>query len=194
MLDVIECPHVDLISPFPESAIPRLRKWMYCYKSLIIDDSRGADEETFGRYLHDSVLSPTMKTFGVIDKFNVTEYRHEAPLVGFVSVERVSPYNAYLHVASSRSCWGEGLMDEAGIAVLKLVFEADDPDLQRVSAAILDKNNAAKALAYRCGLLREGKFPAFIRQNGQPLAVVHFGMTRERWNELCPKQSPQPSV
>ena len=188
-MQMIECPNIDLISPFPEGEVPRLRKWMYCYKSLIIDDSRAGTEEEFGRYLHDSVVSPTMKTFGIIDKNNITNSWHEAPLIGFVAVERTTPYNAYLHVASSRSCWGKGLMDEAGMAVLKLVFEADDPSLLRVSAAILDKNNAAKGLAYRCGMVKEGKFSNFIMQNGQPLGVVHFGLTKERWQQLWHPQS-----
>jgi len=188
-MQIIECPNVDLISPFPEHEVPRLRKWMYCYKSLIIDDSRAGTEEQFEKYLHESILSPAMKTFGIIDKNNITQSWHEAPLIGFVSLERTSPYNAYFHVASSRSCWGKGLMDEAGMAVLKLVFESDDPTLQRVSAAILDKNSPAKGLAYRCGMVKEGKFPAFILQNGQPMTVVHFGITKDRWNELCQWQS-----
>jgi RimJ/RimL family protein N-acetyltransferase len=181
-MQVIECQDVDLISPFPSHEIPRLRRWLYCYKSLILDDSI-ATEEDLETYLVRAMNVPNGTTWGLIDKFNKTNAKHEAPLVGFVGFELTTPYNGYIHLASSRSCWGNGFIDEAVKKVITLVF--DTIPVLRVSCALIDRNKPAKALLYRLGFSKDGKFENFILQNGQPQTVVHFGLTRERWQELC---------
>jgi RimJ/RimL family protein N-acetyltransferase len=50
---------------------------------------------------------------------------------------------------------------------------------------MLDRNKPAKALAHRLGFERDGRFENFTQQNGQPQAVIHFGITRNKWEELC---------
>lgn len=183
-IEIVECPNVDLIAPFPMKEIGRLRGWLYCYKSLIIDDhlnnEPGAIESTIAKTLQ----QPHVASWGIIDKYNATNSKHEAPLVGFISFELAGDYNGYFHVASSRVAWGRGFVEEGVQAVLPLLFQAI-PTLQRVSASVLDKNKPAKSLAYRLGFTKEGRFEAFTRQNGQPMAVAHFGLTKAAWEELC---------
>jgi RimJ/RimL family protein N-acetyltransferase len=132
-------------------------------------------------FLQAGLQNPTVTSWGVIDKNNITGYHHPAPLVGFISFEVGSPYNGYFHVASPRSAWGKGLIEEAGYEAINWIF--NNSQVTRVSAAILDKNRAAKSLCYRLGFKRDGLFEDFVIQNGQPLAVAHFGLTRTAWSE-----------
>jgi RimJ/RimL family protein N-acetyltransferase len=161
-LQVIECPQVDLISPFPVSEAHRLRGWLYCYKSLIIDDQTSGTEDELESYLSTILASPTMISWGIIDKFNQVNSKHEAPLVGFIGYEPMGAFNGYFHVASNRSCWGKGFVDEAGRAAISAIFSTY-PSVLRVSAAMLDRNKPAKALAHRLGFERDGRFEAFTQ-------------------------------
>jgi len=149
------------------------------------------DEEA-EEFLRASILSPNVMSWGVVDKNNLTNYRHPAPLVGFISFEFNGPYNGYFHVASPRSAWGKGLIDEAARAVIKQAFT--DSEILRASAVILDNNRPAKSLCYRLGFKRDGVFEDFVRKNGQPMAVVHFGLTRVRWNEQMAPATEQAPV
>lgn len=191
-MQVFPAQKTDLISPFPVQEIPRLRKWMYCYKSLILDDSIATSEDELLEFLHQFVQRPNVISWGVIDRDNVTGYRHEAPLIGYVSFEQFSPFNGYLHIASARSAWGKGLMDDAAAEVIKLLFE-NSPYLLRLSCAILAKNGPAKALAYRMGFKKEGSFASFVLQNGQPQDVLHFGLTREQYEASKQIETATPS-
>ena len=84
---IIECENVDLISPFPTNQISRLRSWLYCYKSIILDDSVSFSPQEAEEFLYAGLQNPAVISWGVIDKNNLTNYHHPAPLVGFISSE-----------------------------------------------------------------------------------------------------------
>lgn len=192
-MDVLEGKNVDLIEPFPPSQILRLRGWLYCYKTMIITDADPHTPEEILQFIAAQMSSPNVRSWGVIDKFNAIQSKHEAPLVGCVVFERTTPYNGYFHVTFNRQSWGKGMADEASDIVLKRVFETE-PDLLRVSAAILSKNNPAKALCSRVGFNREGVMRRFVLQNTEPMDVIHYGLTRKDWEEQCLKLQSQLSL
>ena len=187
---VLEAQNVDLIEPFPVAQVKRLRGWLYCYKTLMLSDADAQTPEEFLAVLEKQIQNPNVRSWGVIDKNHQINNHHEAPLVGFLAFERSSLYTGYVHVASSRSAWGTGFIDEACRTAINEVFNTE-PELLRMSAAILVKNSPAKALIRRLNFDREGILSHLILQNGEPQDVVHYGLTRERWKELC--QLAQPS-
>jgi RimJ/RimL family protein N-acetyltransferase len=190
---ILESKAIDLIEPFPLSQVKRLRGWLFCYKSLVTSDADPSEPAEVIARLETLLAAPHVRSWGIIDKFNSINSRHEAPLVGCLMFERVSPYNGYVHVATNRMAWGRHFADEAGQILIKDVFDST-PELLRLSAAIISKNYPARELCKRLGFEREGTFKNFILQNSNPMDVVHYGMTRERWNELCQWQaSSQPS-
>lgn len=190
---IIEAQNVDLIEPFPISEIQRFLGWLHCYKTCMEvdgDPQTPEDKELYYRQLFPQTLS-----WGVIDKNNQLNYKHEAPLVGIVFLQGgASPANCYVHLASTRRAWGSGLMDEAAQVLIKHVFEAY-PSLQRISGAILNNNKPAKAFAKRQGFKQDGLLKDFVTQQGQPRSVAHFGiLRREAWLAVAPQLNPINSI
>jgi RimJ/RimL family protein N-acetyltransferase len=177
---ILQGTNVDLIEPFPLSEIPRFLGWLHCYKSIFeVDGDPVTPEE---KTLYYQQLFPQTLSWGVIDKNNQLNYKHEAPLVGIVFLQGgASPANCYVHLASTRRAWGSGLMDEAAQTLIKYVF-ASYPSLQRISGAILNNNKPAKAFAKRQGFKQDGLLKDFVTQQGQPRSVAHFGILRR---EAC---------
>ena len=179
-MKIIECPHVDLLSPFPLKEIDRVKGWIHCYHSFIVDDTTPAGDDKFVMDLLKTELSaPFTDSWAVIDKFNVTNSHHEVPLVGFIQSQFFSPYNGYLHIMSSRTCWGKGLMDEAFDKVIETLF--DNPKVYRLSMVIFDKSRPAKSFAIRHGFKLDGKFDDFTVKDGKPIRVVHLGLLKRDW-------------
>jgi RimJ/RimL family protein N-acetyltransferase len=192
-MKIIECQNVDLISPFPMQEIERVKGWIHCYHSFIVDDTTPAGDDKFVMELLKTELSaPFTSSWAVIDKFNVTNSHHEVPLVGFLQCQLFSPYNGYMHVMSSRSCWGKGLMDEAFNKVIDGLF-SENPQICRLSMVIFDKSRPAKSFAFRHGFKLEGKFDDFTRKDGKPIRVVHLGLLRRDW-EAAQIVQPLPEV
>jgi len=185
---IIEAQNVDLIEPFPMSELQRFLGWLHCYKTVMeVDGDPQTPEE---KELYYRQLLPLSPSWGVIDKNNQLNYKHEAPLVGIVFLQGgASPANCYVHLASTRRAWGSGLMDEAAQVLIKHVFDIY-PSLQRISGAILNNNKPAKAFAKRQGFKQDGLLKDFVTQNGLPRSVAHFGILRR---EACPLVAPQPN-
>lgn len=184
-LRVVEGHRVDLISPFPAGELPRLYNWLYCYRSFIDTDLSPKGEEECIAYYRQSL--DVMPTYGVIDKHNYLGIAHEAPLVGFVSAEPSSPWNSFMHVASTRKAWGSGLMDEALLVAIQDQFD-HSPELLRVSTIVAKTNHPAQSLAKRIGAQYEGTLHHFIRQAGRPVDCVCFGLTRQALADLSAPQ------
>jgi RimJ/RimL family protein N-acetyltransferase len=183
---ILQAQNVDLIEPFPMNELQRFLGWLHCYKTTMeVDGDPQTPEE---KTLYYQQLLPLSPSWGVIDKNNKLNYKHEAPLVGIVYLQGgASPANCYVHLASTRRAWGSGLMDEAAQVLIKHVFETY-PSLQRISGAILNNNKPAKAFAKRQGFKQDGLLKDFVTQNGLPRSVAHFGILRR---EVCQLVKPQ---
>lgn len=175
-MQIVESAHVDLISPFPTQEVRRIVNWLHCYKSVMWADGLPTTNEDMEKYiLHNLGQFPS---WGVIDKFNALNYKHEAPLIGIVWVEPGStPANIYIHFTSTRKAWGSGLMDEATIKVMQYIF-GQVQELKRISACVINSNTPAKAYLKRIGFKQDGLFKDFVTQNGEPKSMAHFGFLR----------------
>lgn len=191
-MQIIECPNVDLIEPYPLSEAKRVFGWMHSYSSITETDESPKTIEEYTQFLTEAL--PAFRSYGVIDKFNALHMDHPVPLIGIIAFQPDgTPWNGYLHVASTRRAWGggreandrrerTGLFDEACQYAFANLFETQ-PELLRLSAIILERNWAARNLAKRMGFVCEGKFEDMVRQRGEPRSLVHYGLTRRRWEE-----------
>lgn len=182
-MQVLEGKDVDVIEPFPAMALPQAVAWMHCAKTAIFGDTGPQTDEEILEFIRVQRLQPHVRTFGVIDKANLTKAKDtDVPLVGLIVFERLALNNGYFHVTSTRKAWGEklatpSLTEQAGQLVIPEIFKAVS-ELQRLSVATLANNYAARNLAQRCGFKREGYFKAMTTFKGKPMDVVHFGLLR----------------
>lgn len=186
MLRVLEGPQVDVIEPFPSAELRSAAGWMHCYKTLVFGDDGPHTNEEILEFLQ--LRLPLVRSWGIVDKHNLTRTKSEAPLVGIVVFERGTKYNGYIHLASNRRAWGEkiakpSLIDQATPLILEEIFSST-PELQRISVATFAKNNAARSLARRAGFVKDGYFPAMGRAGEVPQDVIHYGLMRPQGVEV----------
>jgi RimJ/RimL family protein N-acetyltransferase len=180
-MEIIESTNIDLISPFPVSEARRVFGWMYAYKSVIETDQSPKSADEYAQYFEG--ISPYVLSYGVIDKHNTLNIPHEAPLIGMVAFEPSTLWNGYMHVASKRRAWASGLVEEGAKTAIHDIF-TKRPDLTRVSAMVLPRNRMAGNLAKRIGFKVDGFFEDYVTQSGTPQPMIHYGLTRKRWEEL----------
>lgn len=186
-MKIIEGPNVDLIEPFPLNQISRAVGWLHCYKTWVTTDDGPQTPEDIEKCLLAMFQSPNVRSWGIIDKNNKINSKHEAPIVGFLILEHNGMRNSYCHVATTRRAWGSRLVDEAVAIGMKQVFD-DTPQLLRISAFIVKNNAPARALMERMGLRFEGVFPDYLMRDGAPAALAHYGITRRAWEEQNAQQ------
>ncbi len=179
-MHIISSSNIDLIEPFPLSEAKRAFTWLHCYKNIVETDLSPKTAEEFEAYLN--ALLPYCRSFGIIDKFNKLNTKHEAPLVGMIVFEPSTVWNCYVHIASPRRAWGSGFMDEGIVTALQEVFNTE-PTLTRVSAYVLENNAPVKGLARRLGFRFEGCIRDMAVQNGALRNLLHFGMTKRDWTD-----------
>jgi len=182
-MTILEGVNVDVICPFPAKELTAAAQWMRIYKTLIFDDSGPQTNEEIERDLRYVCGREDVKSFGIIDKNNLTQSKtNDTPLVGIFVFEQMTPYHGYAHVASNRRAWGEkiaqpALTEQAGRLCAKWVFEQDEK-LQRISMACMAANKGARSIATRIGFHKDGYFKAMKCVNGMPVDVMHFGLLR----------------
>ena len=184
---IIEGTNVDLISPFPAGEVGRMYGWMHCYRTVTEDDDSPQTLEEFCRHTHQ--MMGVCPSWGIVDKWKITNTRHEAPLVGVLMFEpNIHPWSGQirsgqLHVATARKAWKTGLVDEAAKQVIGTLFK-ELPGLLRLNAVVLEKNYPAKGLARRVGFKFEGLLEDSVVQSRSPQNLAWFGLTRRNY-ELC---------
>lgn len=186
-MNIISSTNVDLIEPFPVSEARRVFTWLHIYRNIIESDLSPKTPDEFEAFLREVVATPGVRSFGLIDKANKLNFRHEAPLIGMIVFEPSGGWNCYCHIASPRRAWGMGFMDEGVRAALDYLF-ATSPSLLRVSAMVLDNNGPVKGFIRRLGCRYEGRLRDMLLQNGVPKDVLHFCITRNDWLERQSKE------
>lgn len=182
-MDIIFGSNVDLITPFPESEFHRVWPWLQCFQSIVFHDNSIKDGSEYEEYLR--LMNSQGLTYGIIDKNNVTGSQNvETPIIGIVVFEPASPTNFYGHIATSRKAgkgyklYGVSLVDEAVHLSTDYAFQTF-PNLQRISAIILESNRPVRSLMSRTGFTQDGEFPRWFTQKGKPVTAVHYGLLRQ---------------
>ena len=174
---VITGDSVDLLSPFPPVYIDRLVKWTHQFKSLLSWDLGPQTDEEIKEHIEDTIAN--RQTFAVIDKYNLIGLPNPTGpiVVGAFILDVASPVNIYMHVVSQRRVWGKGLIDEAVDVLIKDLFDSNEI-LLRLSATMVKTNRAVVSFAKRHKFKHEGTISDMLLVNGQPVDVVHMGLTR----------------
>lgn len=181
-MQVLQGKDVDVISPFPQAGLVAAVGWMHCYKTLVFGDQGPQTEEDILKFLQVQLQSPLVRTWGIVDKANLTASRQvDIPLVGIIVVEQLTFENGYIHIASSRKAWGNrlakpGLVDQGCELAKQDVW--DSTSLRRLSIATFANNRAARQLALRQGFSQDGYFQGMGTLRGQPTDIVHYGLQR----------------
>ncbi len=177
-MGVIRGSAVDLLSPFPLDQLRLVYDWIHAYGRLTEHDDSPACAEHFE--LATGLLLGACVSYGLLAKAT------GGTLIGILYFEPAGTRNGYLHIAMARSAWGRGLADEAATLCIRDLFEAR-PELTRLSAAMLERNSPARALAVRAGFALEATLADMVLQKGMPRNVVHYGLTRRQWAQRQPE-------
>lgn len=171
-MGLIQGVRVELITPYPREDLARVYQWLHACKDLTEDDDSPATPEEYESAMGLELvqcISYGIRRSGCADRW-----------IGLFYFEPAGRRNGYLHIAMDPAAWGRGLADEAAALAIADLF-ARCGDLTRLSAAILEQNRAAQALARRMGFQLEAQFPDMIVQHGTPRSLMHFGLTRRQW-------------
>ncbi len=184
-MNLLQGKDVDVIEPFPAKAMPAAVGWMHCYRTLVFGDKYPQTDDEIATFVSYMLAQPNVRSWGIIDKSNLTGASAEAPLIGIGFFETIGDNNGYFHVASTRKAWGDkvaqpGLMEQAANLVIPEIFKSR-PEIRRVSSSIVANNRAAINYAKRVGFVKDGYFRDAIVQNGKARDVVHFGILRREY-------------
>lgn len=172
--------NVDLITPFPAVEFPRIFGWVHCYHTLAEDDLVPPVRDEFTAWIAPQV-SQAMSA-GIIDKSQLTSDRHEAPLVGLITLATRGLHDGEIQWASGRKAFKMGLTEEALMEFLQAAW-GSIPDLTRISCTVDENNTPAKALLRRVGFRFEGVLRGGVVRAGALRNQVVFGLIREVLSE-----------
>lgn len=171
----IEGSNVDLITPFPAVELPRIYGWAHCYHTLADDDLVPADRPEFTSWITPKVTSAM--SAGMIDKSQLTSDRHEAPLVGLITLSTRGLRDGDLNWASGRKAFKMGLTEDALVGFIRATW-LSLPDLQRITCTLDETNTPAKGLLRRLGFRFEGVTRGATLVKGAQHNQVVFGLLR----------------
>ena len=106
----------------------------------------------------------------------------DSTVIGGISV-RVDVQNetGELGYAIGRPYWGQGLMPEAGTAVVDWAFE--EFVLAKVHARADLRNVGSQHVMEKLGMTREGVLRSHSKRRGKRVDYVYYGLLREEWEE-----------
>lgn len=171
----IEGSNVDLITPFPTVEFPRIYGWAHCYHTLGEDDLVPSLRDEFTSWITPKVTQAM--SAGMIDKSQLTSDRHEAPLVGLITLSTRGLRDADLQWASGRKAFKMGLTEDALVGFIRATW-LSLPDLQRITCTLDETNTPAKGLLRRLGFRFEGVTRGATLVKGTPRNQVVFGLLR----------------
>ena len=107
------------------------------------------------------------------------ELRETGRVIGEVLLKWASDRQGELGFAFARDVQGQGYAAEAAGAVLRLAF--DDLGFHRVSAVVIEGNDASVRLLGRLGFRQEGRFVDGVHFKGAWETELVFGLLEDEW-------------
>ena len=107
----------------------------------------------------------------------------DSKIIGGISVKvDVRNETGELGYAIGRPYWGQGLVPEAGVAVVDWVFE--EFALAKVHARADLRNVGSQRVMEKLGMTREGVLRSQSKRRGVRVDYVYYGLLREEWQEI----------
>jgi RimJ/RimL family protein N-acetyltransferase len=157
-----------VISPFPESSVPRIWVWMQQFRERVCDDFA---PKTIEEFVADWRARP---------KRSWAVYQGEE-LGGMIVFEPTSPAAGILHVIFKRTFWGPAITVPAARHAIAEIFASG---FIKISAFPFTDNDSLRSAARRFGFRNEGVQRGQTLRGGKPVDQAVMGLTLEDWNEL----------
>lgn len=158
---------VEVSSPFPVFALPRAWAWMQEFRSRVCDDFSPQDLAEFMAQWDAQERNPERVTFAV---------ERDGEIGGLVTVTRLSPVLADIHLIFKREFWGHETTATALRIVLHEVFQRG---IRKVTSLAFRDNHALIGLACKLGAVKEGVLREQTMRGGKPVDMVIVGLTAE---------------
>ncbi len=130
--------------------------------------------------------NPTNVVFAVVDK----ETDVHVGNVGFYNISWLYRTAEFRSIIGEKAYWGGGYAPEA--YCLALAYAFDRLNLRKVWAGCREDNFAAIMANKRVGFVQEGRQRQQILRNNQAYDVVLFGLFREEFLALFPRNEQKP--
>jgi RimJ/RimL family protein N-acetyltransferase len=159
---------IEVVSPFPEFAVPRVWDWIETFRQKVCDDYSPATREAFvGQTL--AQLASGVRSWAI--------YR-DGDLGGMVTYQAWNPKVGTAHVVFKRSFWGRETTETALRAIAGEIFSSG---AEKITAYFFEDNHALRGLLKRFGAKREGWFEAQTVRGGKPIAIEAVGLFKEKF-------------
>jgi RimJ/RimL family protein N-acetyltransferase len=107
------------------------------------------------------------------------EVRETGTVIGEVLLKWASDRQGEIGFAFARSHQGQGYAAEAATAILRTAF--DDLDFHRVSAVVIEGNDASTRLLDRLGFRQEARHVDGVHFKGEWVTQLVFAMLEDEW-------------
>lgn len=160
---------IDVISPFPFSALPRIWRWIEPFRAKVSDD--------FGpQNLADFVSFAGLKW----DRQKTWAIRVDGELGGLITFEKLSPWLGTAHWIFKPEFQGRGIAVQASRLALAGMFAEG---VGKLAVYPLAGNKAMGSLLVSLGFQREGTLIAQTLCNGKPTDMWVYGLSKSQFEK-----------
>lgn len=157
---------IEIVSPFPDVAVPRLWIWAQAFRSRVADDYAPSTLEEFVRDWERRAAAGR-RSWGV---------ERAGELGGMFCYDPITDGVGLVHTVFKKSFWG----NETTLAALRIVLaELFDSGIRRVVFQCFADNASTVGLARKVGAVKEGVLRQDTMRGGKPVDVVVLGILKE---------------
>jgi len=158
-------PHIEVVTPFPDHAVPRVWSWIQTFRDRVADDFAPA---TLEQFVAEWIERAGERRWAV--------YR-DGELGGMVSFQEWSPICGTSHILFKREFWGTGTSVPAIRRIYDGLFQGG---IEKILLYAFRDNDTIRSLAKgRLGAQTEGVLRNQTRRGGRLVDMVALGITKE---------------
>ena len=156
---------VELISPFPFEALPRVWRWMETFRDQVGDDFAPQSEREFMDYMYARWKHIT--TWAIVG---------DGELCGLMIFEQLTPWLGTAHLLIKREFQNRGIAVRACRQAFAEMFKRSG--IGKLQFDVLARNRAVGSLLINIGAQREGTLCDQTLRDGKPQDVWLYGLTK----------------
>lgn len=160
---------IDVRSPFPFEALPRIWRWIEPFREKVSDDFGPQTQEDFVSFA--AAKWDTQKTWAIYV---------DGEMGGLITFERLSPWVGTAHWIFKPNFQGKGIAAKASAVALGEMFATG---IGKLAVYPLAGNLAMGSLLIRLGFTREGTLIEQTLCNGKPTDMWVYGLTKSQFEE-----------
>jgi ribosomal-protein-alanine N-acetyltransferase len=165
----------DAQAVFDYASNPNVTRFTIFETHRTIDDSRWfVNDYVRSRY---SCKEP--------DPFAITFIEDPVRMVGALGAHWVSQPNGTMEMgyAIAEPYWGQGLIVEAGTALIRFVFT--EYAVERLQARVIAGNDASERVLAKLGFTREGVLRSSLFRRGRSHDLIMYSLLRREWEGIA---------